>query len=354
MRTEQQKVLLASSVSEKTFILTDELRVKSAAQPIGEVLKTKTMLKCDEIKPVGNKAVIKGTAISEIVYSAKDTSDICVENFTTPFSQIVETDQSNEAATITAQMMLTGVYITRNLLDDGSGEAMTLEIHAVAQCTAYTEFDIEYVADVYSPKYELSLGQGEYSLDSFGDISTSSDTVKGLIPAEKPDVVRALSINPGHIVCTPKDNITSVAMDFSVSIIYTDVSGNLCCASKKLEYVHDYEMKLDSSDIEIVCGDEFTSTVENGIELRIPIEVNIRRRDNIGICCVETIEYDETAPKDAASLPSMTIIRVGDKCDLWSIAKRYDSSIAVITEVNELNDDKPIKANEILMIPRLR
>jgi LysM repeat protein len=50
----------------------------------------------------------------------------------------------------------------------------------------------------------------------------------------------------------------------------------------------------------------------------------------------------------------MTIIRVGDKCDLWSIAKRYDSSIAVITEVNELNDDKPIKANEILMIPRLR
>ncbi len=352
-KSEQRTLLLPSAVGEKSFIFSDELKLKSGSEPIGEILRSKVTLSCDEIKPVGRKAVVKGNAYTEIAYCMKESSRIETERFTSPFSQIVETDSETEPAKFTASLMLTSVYVSRDYPEDAEDEYLNIEIHAVAQCTAYSEYELNYVSDVYSPKYELTPERQELVFELAEDNSDFSDTVRGSIPVENPDNVCLLSVTPCQIICVG-DDPASVTVVLNVSMVYEDRSGSKWQVAKKLECKHDFDMAIDSRDVSAVCGECFSAVSNGEVELRIPITISVRRENIIKFDVIEAVEYDENTKKDNSQLPSITVIKAGNKCGLWELSKKYGSSIELITAYNNLDSEQSPVAGSILLIPRIR
>lgn len=359
VRSEQKTLLLPSAVSEKTFIFTDEVRLKTGVEPIGDILRARVTLACDEIKPVGRKAVVKGNAFTEVAYSLKESAVIQLERFTTPFSQIVETDAETEPSKFTASLMLTSAYISRSFLEEAGSDCLNLEIHAVAQCTAYSELELSYISDVYSPKYEVTPTSRGLKFQCLEDSSDFSDTVKGVLPAENPDSVRLLTVAPAQVVCTG-EGPTTVTVMLNAAVVYEDRSGALWQTVKKLECRRDFEFPVESGDVAVSCGECFSAVNGSEIELRVPVSVSVRRQSGVELEVIEELAYDETAPCEAKELPSITVIRAGERCCLWEVAKKYGSSIDLITAMNELSTETAVSvepsvsAGEILLVPRIR
>ncbi len=352
-RSEQRTLLLPSAVSEKTFIFSDELRLKSGAEPIGDVLYAKVTLSCDDIKPVGRKAVVKGNAFTEVAYCMKESDKVQLERFTTPFSQIVETDSETEPVKFTASLMLTSAYISRTYLEEAGNDCLSLEIHAVAQCVAFSDLELNYISDVYSPKYEVIPAKRELRFSCMEDPDVFSDTVKGVMPSESPDSVLLISASPAQVVCTG-EGPTSVAVGINVSVMYEDRSGAIWAASKRLEYTHDFDMQVAASEVTATCGECFSAVNGNEIELRVPLEISVRHQGTVELEVIEELAYDENAEKDNTSLPSITVVRAGRGCCLWDLAKKYGSSLHLISSYNGLTQDLTVNAGDVLLIPRIR
>ncbi len=352
VKAEQRQLLLPASVNEKTFIFTDELHLKSGAEPVGEILSAKVNLVCDEIKPVGRKAVIKGNAYTEIAYCMKESAQVNLEHFTTPFSQIVEIDAESEPARFCVSLMLTSVYISRSSLEEAGGERLSVEMHAVAQVTAYSEYNFSFISDSYSPKYDVTAVSQELAFVCQDDTSDFSDTVKCAIPVEDADSLRLLSVNPIQITCSG-DGPTSVTVVFNAAVMYEDRSGGLWSVSKKLECSHEFEAAVESQDVTASCGECFSSITGSEIELRVPIYISVRKATVLRLNVIEELEYDEETVKSKGELPSITVTRAGERCELWELAKKYGSSVELITAYNGLSPETTIGSENVLLIPRI-
>ena len=354
-RFESAEVKLPASVTEKTFIFTDALRLPSDQQPISDVLKTSVELKCDEVKPVGNKAVIRGTAFTRMAYTSRDNGKINECSFESPFSQVVEMDTSGEADSFDIQLMLTGTYISRDYMDDSGNESMSLEVHAVAQCVSYSVYNISYLADAYSTKYQLDLGveQEEYT----GRIRAErlSSSVKGSVqlPSASAEVQFA-SAHTGAVTCSNLSNKSVISSSIIVTIIYADQDGSISSVVKRLEFQQEFDIQANEmlhADLEI-AGDVFTSLTDNQVEIRVPLDIIITCSSSLTIERVSSITYDEERIIDLSSIPSIVVVRLGEKFDFWELSKRYLSSQEAILKANGFESSTDLKPGCVLLIPR--
>ena len=106
------------TVTEKTFVLTDEFRLPPDRPEIGKLLCQKTLLETEELKTSGTKVIVKGSAKSCLVYLSPEGTAAAVE-FTTGFSQIVEAGTLPENAGAGATLLLSGAYYDTTAADDG-------------------------------------------------------------------------------------------------------------------------------------------------------------------------------------------------------------------------------------------
>ena len=349
---------LASAVNEKTFIFTDSLKIPSDIQQIGDVLSTSVVLYCEDIKPVGNKAVIKGYANTNMLISFGEDNQLKECTFQSPFSQVIDTDCYSDPENFELQLMLTGAYISRDYMNDGGNDAFSLEVHAVAQCISYSEYNISYVIDAYSVKHSLEITKGKAELTGTSNIVHVSSVVKGNIQLPCTWAkIEYVSAYPGSVAVFSSPEGTVLNSAITVSIIYSDQDGNISSAQKRFETQQEYTSDSNASQLyacQELAGDIFSSVSENNVEIRIPIDISITDTESVLFEYISSIDYDEKQSFDSSSIPSVVVVRVGSTFDIWELAKKYASSEELILKVNNIDSASAINANDIILIPKSR
>ena len=69
--------------------------------------------------------------------------------------------------------------------------------------------------------------------------------------------------------------------------------------------------------------------------------------------CITTAKLDLEAAKDAAGAPSLVLRCLGKQESSWELAKKYNTTIAMIQAANQLEDGE-IPHDKLLLIPRKR
>ncbi len=108
------------SVSEKTFVLSDEYQLSASKPALGEPLKMKAEVSASDVKGVGNKLIFKGTARVTLLYTAAEGGQPVSEEFSTNFSQLLEMEGAGEDTFAELTIMLTGAYFEPKTTSYGS------------------------------------------------------------------------------------------------------------------------------------------------------------------------------------------------------------------------------------------
>ena len=355
-KSESRVMNLPAAVNEKTFIFTDELIFPSTAPAIGEILKTSFRLLTEDTKAVGSKCVLKGSAETSILYTSREDGSLCREHFSTPFSQIIDTDAVTEPGDFAVHLMLTGAYVNRGYTSDGGGETLALEIHAVAQCTAYAEMAANYLSDAYSTKYELVPAYSKCEFACFSSRERAAETALVSVPiAGTAGAIHHVTVRETSAALRDEEGIVQYSAAMSVNVLYSDANGELLSASKRFEWERDLETASGGISVEICQnGEVFTSSADGSIDLRVPVELTVTCVDQTTLDRLEGLEYDEEQKRDLADVPSITVVRTEETCDLWSLAKSHFSTEGLIREANGLEPDGQPAAGGILLIPRCR
>lgn len=347
--SESKELILPKAINEKTFVITDNVDVSS---DIDEIVCSNVTFDVSDVKLVGNKAVVKGDAITKMIFEAGNA--LKSASFRSPFSQIVELDSDVEAEKIATDVMQTSMYVAKIFSESASKEEISIEIHAVIQCAAYYKENITYIADVYDLKRELETEFCESNIHNLLDISHMTSNVRANIETEQGvrDVVsiREFESVPS-VVC--QGNGLTVTLPLSFSVLFSS-GDDYNSVNKKSEAV--FEKMCDPNTEYYVLDwlNEINNNFfENEVGINAEVVINLMETSVCNISYVNRISYDEDKCKDSSNMPSLIVYRVPENASVWEICKKFNSVKSALLEANDLQGEDEVTAGMKILIPKI-
>lgn len=315
-----------SDVREKTFVITDEYAPPAGAGAVREILFPASSIRVDDVKALGNKLILRGVCQTHMLCVCGDDRMPQQLSFSTNFSQMLEMDNIGGEPDVTAGIMLTAAYYEPSVSAEPQG-MISMELHLVAQVVCSRTERAELICDMYSNRCDCSFEQ-------------RSDDYSAVVRRQSLRAVMRASARtpvPASEIIFTDARVTSLSggsISASVSGIYIDEEGlyrsikTAAAAELEAELEKDMDLRADSACIPEI----FASTTADGIELRIPADVDavITRTQT-----VITPELPQLNEKEGdGSLPAIVLVPAADGTDLWQLAKRYRSTPELIERAN--------------------
>jgi LysM repeat protein len=104
-----------------------------------------------------------------------------------------------------------------------------------------------------------------------------------------------------------------------------------------------------------LCTEDVQGSIgDKGIEVRFPVEFQVRASTRKKRVCLTSVKIASETPKDLSGAPSLVLRSMGKDETLWSLAKDHNTTSTAILAANGLEDEASIPQNKLLLIPRKR
>ena len=315
-----------SSVNEKTFAITDEQTINGIDDIAGAMLS----FSVEDVRRVGAKAVVRGTAKTRIVYT-QNSGYIAAKTLESPFSQVVDLDEEAEYSDFLVTVMGTGAYVAKD--QSGESDSVSLELHGVIQCVSYKEFEAETLSDAYSISGDLTLDTSSVSLMNFLGTEKASTDIS--CEFKTPQDVRSIDAILALVYSSQSEEVFGAARG---------ASGQSALSSSDEAAYFVISSYADAEHAEY-------NRTEDGIAVRFSVRTLLERSK---ILCLNYISSASLDPceESGEKRPSLIACRVGDNDTLWSLAKRYRSTPDSILSVNGMKNESELTRGRLILIAK--
>lgn len=338
----------------KNFDLSETVSLESNYPDIGKVIFTDAYCTVDSKKTVTGKMLIKGEMVCTVVYcSEKGDNKLCNITHKMPISQIIDLAGLQEKTESNLKLKISRLIV--NPKADSSGQKRLFEIAAkltaFAECSEIKEF--EGVLDCYSTDYEA-----EHKCESF-ELCVPMLEIK-----ENKTLSKAYELQKGiKEICHIRAEETETKLQFEkdkakvifnslLTIIYLNEKGVPSYAEKSF----DCELQYKVAEGEMFGG-EAEGKVKNitwnitdkntvSVSAEIIFEGEICRKTKIKLCT--DISLNENAAKKESDC-ALVLYYPQKGEDLWSIAKKYNTTIKMLEEENELKNGDAVEGKMLII-----
>lgn len=348
--TQMAELTPAVDVSEKTFVISEELQIPTTNPPIGELLRSCVTLTADETKIVGSKLIFKGTAQTSLLYSGAEPGEIASCVFETEFSQIMEPSVTDATCEFELTPILTGVYVEHGGTAAPDPRHVSLEIHAAAQCVARARRTARFISDAYSPRYQLRVERGTTELMGERGERSVRLVLRGTLPAAENANITSVSARAGTPELVAQDGAVALTRPVTVSAIYSCEDGSIRSVSEI--FTAEGSLPGDAGDImsaRAECSrDIYSVAAPGGIEVRVPVNAFVATTTRHELEALTAMSCDEDSPTEPGTMPSLVIARVAGKAPLF-IARIDTASQRLRGRIgtHSLADDRRTKSSAV-------
>ena len=333
---------LIASVSEKSFVVSDEVTLTGGSPPVDRILWSNMSACVRETKPVASKLMLQGEATLELCYLSPGDPQIQNASFSIPFSQLM--DMPEEGGDLTNVTLLPTSSFIEPIPGLSGTNSISAELHLTAQAVCAVRREIEYVADAYCLCHPCRIEKE--TLDLFSPFSpeelsqTLSDTVD--LP-EKGGEVRYCTACASVLTLTEK----TVRLPVTIRTVIRTDSGQLWAAVRRLQA----EWRREPLDGESLFSQPAVYDVEaliHGDKLELRCAVTMMRLSAEGqtVTFIRSAQVDDELISGLYEGPSARMVRAGGRTP-WELAKTYGSTVELIEAVNP-------EGGSLLLIPRAR
>lgn len=338
----------------KSFDLTETVSLESNCPDIGKVIFSDAYCTVGSKKTVTGKMLIKGEMICTVVYcTEKEGNNLCTLTHKMPISQIIDLAGIQEKTQSKLKLCVSRFIV--NPKADSSGQKRLFEfaakVTAFSECTEIKE--LEGTLDCYSTDFETDCKSESLEaivpyleIKENESLNKSFELQKGIkeichIRAEESETKLQLEKGKARVI-----------FNTLMTIIYLNEKGVPSYAEKNLECELQY--KLDEGEL---FSGEVEATVKNitwnitgkntvSVSADIAFEGEICRKIKKKLCTDITV--NEAAPKGERDC-AMVLYYTQKGEDLWSIAKKYNTTIKQLQEENQLKNGDMLEERMLII-----
>lgn len=334
----------------------EDIMIPKEAENFYEILKVQPVISNTEYKESYNKIMVKGDIVATMLYLTNEPNvEIKKINIEIPFSGMVEMENINDKSKFNIEYLINDFSIKPNS-DVESSKTMNVEYQVGVNVNMFEEEDVTYVEDFYSEDRELEYESIEVSAVKSEDIITKSIEIKEIINNVIPENYKLLdyTLDTSYVMLKQTGNNINAEGNIKISLLVqnnetNDIENKIVDVALNEEIMVD-EIKSNSNVNATISVDKI-AIAQSGNDLDIKVKLNINTKiENVeNLHMVEKIEDSDLS---TSKLDSMNIYIVKPKDTLWSIAKKYKTTVDKIVKTNDIINPDVIDVGQKILIIR--
>jgi len=342
------KILSYAPDSERELVISERLELPPGKPSVYELLKTDAKAVIQEVKALEGKATVRGELKFSLLYSggAEEESEGTIEfaEFTLPFTEVVEGTEIKEGMGTEAECVAKSISCRIEAGENGDNTCLNTEIllGITVKVSELTEFFA--IEDAYSTECCVALNKNAYSLERFLSSDHMQLPQKELfeVPEYLPGIKKVCDICavPAVTDISISDGAVLVRGTINVNLLYITHSSELPVAGCECMYEFSHSFHMPEVSENAVCEASvssehlsYTLAGERNIELRLITAIVIKCISQDKTCLVDSVEETDEKPE---TFPEVILYFVQPGDTLWSIAKRFRTSVDTLKKDNDI------------------
>lgn len=343
-------------IANKTFVISDDIELTSSESDMCELLTSDIALMVTDTKVIGNKAIIKGNAGINYLYTLSDDTIEC-GSYELPFSQIIDVEGMNTEDSLKIDLSVAGFELEPQYDAAGKARYMTVNATSEASVFVFSNDEQEMIDDVYSTKYpievkkeknaEIKLCEKFEKRVSVSDVIGTGMNIKRLLDLE---------IKAGNPVRRSEENGEVLVSDAIVTVMYLADDDSVYSAMRRMAAVCPLALKSgrDYESMVTIGTKNFSISGGNEVNVRFFADFDITETEQISVVSISEISVDAEHSMEMKDRPGVVVKRLMSDCDVWSLAKEHFTTEEEIKLANGIFDETELQAGRLVLIPQKR
>lgn len=356
LQTQQRSIDCLSLGCKKTksFSMSDTVNLSA---PSAFIVSKRATAVLTEVRRISNKIMLKGDVVVFICYvNSENKAQVEHISHSIPLNQILELEGLEESFTGDVDLKVTAIEVILKGEQGNFTTAFDLSLGIDASVTMWEEKALSVISDAYciDGVSELKKESQVYLsvLDKISDtyicdnsFSVPGDGVEKVLDAT--GEITGLKVNVG----SDSLNITG---SLCASFIIRDVNNSVSLVNKAFDFSYkrsaDYVADCPVCEPVInITSLKYSVKDSNTVELRAELKITSTVFDKKAVATVTDISVSD-APNGEKRLPVVIYFPQSENEALWSIAKKYNTTVTAIAEENNLQGETT-ENSKILFIP---
>lgn len=345
------------------FSVKEELILPMGQAEIGEILRESVTLTDRELRPMDGRILVRGNVQISILYTDIEGR---LDSFTEkiPFSGYLESETMDAGTNVSGTLAIESAKLTPQPDADGELRQLAADIVIGADLRGRRTEEKEILLDAYAPQGVVELQKEKISYPVTVASGKNQFTLKERITLEngEPPMLRVEDIR-GEVrlaEAAALQNAVEAEGVLTVSVLYHAAAEDepIYMLKRGIPFTQRMELKGASAGeeahVRLRLEDlDFQILSEREGELRaaLTMESDVQRMEEAEVV-TDAAWQEGSAPQPPLAGAIIYMVQPGDS--LWTIAKRYHTTIDAILAVNEIENPDLIYPGQKLLILKMR
>ena len=321
-----------------------------------EILKIEPSIVNTEYKESYNKIMVKGDLSVNILYLVDNqNTEIKKVTLQIPFSGMIEMDNINDKSKFTLDFVINDFNIRPNT-EMSTTKTMSVDFQIGVYVNMFEQEEVSYVEDFYSEEKDLKCELLVKRAVRDENVIVKSIDVKETLNSVLPDNSKLLdyTVDTSYIVLKQVGNNVHIEGNVKIGILVQNLD-TLEIESKVVDILVNEEFLIDEiksdANISLNITADKASISQSGTDMDIKLKLNLDIKSE-NIVDLNVTDKIEEIDLNISNLDSMNIYIVKPKDSLWSIAKKYNTTVDKIVQTNDITDQSIINVGQKILIIR--
>lgn len=361
MQTLKDKVMVSHSQGQggSQAIVREDLELEEGMPSIQKILKKNASIKVNNRKVMDNRVVIEGDIKIQMLYLCDDPSEpIQHVSYDMPFTHSVDIVGAYQGLECTADVWVQELFVEPR--EDINGEMRVLNVEAVieAEARVFETETKELLVDAYCPGLSLKPRKRKINLiQSVGEAQDQVVIKESLaFPQNVPQAARVLYVEAKPIITDQHISDGKVVIEGVLvsKVIYQPADPSYGPASIKEDIPFRHSVEVEGAYEDMECQSQLvvdhvscTLIAHDEVEIRAVMTVSVSAFTSLEKEVFLDVEVEELKEGLDSGI-FVYFVQPGDS--LWSIAKKYNTTIVSILKYNAIDESQVLTPGDKLII----
>lgn len=362
-KEEEIEIVSLCDEKEDKVIVKQELSVAASKPCVGEILKSAVSIQDEQVKRTDSE--VKYNGMLEVVTMYKPTGqdeDTEIITHRVPFEGSIESPQEEEEMYWDCDLSVETSYMQVTPDYDGEDRIIECEFVVTAKYCNYHKSMYDTISDVYCPGKKINTKEKALDYMNLKDKKHKAIPKKETIALEddfgENAEIFSVVMKPAIDEKEYNNGILTMTGMLEIRILMLCKGEEKCEVMNvinvvpfsqdiELEGVHDKMMidpRVEVKDVSVYAQ----TKKEVVLEYLLDCKVDVYEEAQLNV--LEEIDFEDMTKEEMDAYPSMTVYQVKKGDSLWNLAKRYNTTIKDIQDLNDIEVADNLKEGQKIII----